>query len=213
MTESERNNRLLARYRRPEVSRQDLEIAARYAIKEGNREYAAEIRDIYNLRFNKDVSAESVLPRDKIASCVFRDESRIFPSAKKAYIWLVEQMLDTVPEMDIEDYTLGKMFIHGTRGAQYLVASPAKFLAHGSSRTANPSYYHKLSNGWFLYTTLSDKQKREKLFSLAAVCEICHSDWSWHDDKAVDDALESFDEIVKELKLLNSKSSSFVKNN
>ena len=64
------------------------------------------------------------------------------------------------------------MFIRGNYGVKYLVLSPVKLSLIKDGPAPDPNSNHELSNGWFLNMKLTNKQKRDKPFSLAAVCEL-----------------------------------------
>lgn len=200
-----RRANLLALYRRPGMTRQELIDAYRNANRENDYDFSDELADILDEKYpdwnTSFWSAPNRVQDGKntiiVTSC---SQSKSFPSAKQAYIWLVEQIFNTKPDLDIDNYVLNEMFSRGTHGAWYLAASPAELFPGNSRRANNPSCYHKLSNGWFLNTALSIKQIRDKLMSLTAVCDAYHLAWSWmSNDKSYgsQDILDSLDEMLK----------------
>ncbi|SFM54142.1 hypothetical protein [Nitrosomonas communis] len=202
-----RQTRLLALYRRQGTSCQELIHAYKNANNENDKDFADEIADILDERYpNWNVSCISKLSsmqNDQLTiNVTFADQSKSFPSAKQAYIWLVEKILNNKPDKDIDDYVLNSMFIRGSHGARYLARNPAELFPRDPNRAKDSNCYHKLSNGWFLNTNLSNKQKRDKLLNLTAVYEAYDSNWTWlaeEESYGSQVILDELDKILKEL--------------
>ena len=125
---------------------------------------------------------------------MFQGRIRHFDSAKDAYVWLFESMIDHIPSHQpnlLNDYVFSRLIVSGTRGGMYLALSPDALFPHDPKRASNPIYYHLLKNGWYLNLNLSNKQKDERLFALAQFASFEYSkDWSWTGVPAPDESLE-----------------------
>jgi hypothetical protein len=138
----------------------------------------------------------------------FMGKQKAFPSSKNAYGWLVGEMLNTKPHLTFCYSVLQKMFVKGIRGARYLALAPEDIFPakpNDEIRAMKDNFWYELPNGWALNLILSNKQKIDRLYSLAAVCELSYEkDWSWHVDGEEESDLSDFDEIFDQL-LLDSK--------
>jgi hypothetical protein len=197
-----RNANLLAHYRGSGKTCEELIEAYRTAKRENNQDLADGLAEILDEK-HPGWDVTSVQKGQGTTHVTYGNRSKSFPTREQAYIWLVETMLSSKPKTDIDDYVLNEMFIKGNHGARHLALSPVELFLSKDGRAPDPNSYHKLSNGWFLNTKLTNKQKREKLFSLAAVCELSCDDWSWEVDGESYESLDSFDEICKSLGLLD----------
>ena len=128
----------------------------------------------------------------------FGDKQNTFPSAKKAYVWLVEKILNTRTNLKFSDAVFKKMFIEGTHGARYLALKAEELFPAKSKdqiREMKDTLWHELPNGWALNLNLSNKQKIDRLFALSAVCKLEYKkDWSWHVEGEEESDLSDFDE-------------------
>jgi hypothetical protein len=146
----------------------------------------------------KDASGQFSEATHRAIHVHFKTERKTFSKAKDAYIWLVENMLKFNSNMKSRE--LEHLFVHGTHGGCY-VAETLDELFHGdSNRIANPSYWHELSNGWFLNLNLNNNQKLDRLIGLAAVVgNKYNEDWSWRFEGEVIPNLNDFDELLASL--------------
>lgn len=138
----------------------------------------------------------------------FRGKQKTFTTSKNAYIWVVEKMLNTSPNLTLGDAVFKEMFINGTHGAQYLCRAPEELFPAKSKdyiRAKKDILWHELPNGWILNLNLSNKQKFDRLCNLAAVCDLGYEkDWSWHVEGEEESDLFDFDEIFAQV-MLDSK--------
>lgn len=138
----------------------------------------------------------------------FRGKQKTFPSSKKAYAWLVEEMLNTSTNLTFSDAVFKKMFIEGAHGARYLALTPEELFPTKSTneiRAMKGIRWHELPNKWILNLTLSNPQKIDRLCGLSAVCGLEYEkDWNWHVEGEEESDLSDFDEIFDQL-LLDSR--------
>jgi len=135
----------------------------------------------------------------------FRDKQKIFPLSKKAYAWLVGEMLNIRPHLAFGDSVFQEFFINGIRGARYLALAPEDIFPDKSNDeiyAMRDVSWHELPNGWILNLNLSNEQKRKRLYGLAAVCELKYEkDWSWQVEGEEESDLSDFDEIFAQATL------------
>ena len=110
---------------------------------------------------------------------VFGGVRHEFPSAKEAYVWLIERFVKTYPKLFI-DLNWQTAFVAKGKKRNYFGRSPAKMF-HGSPHLAEDSNnYARLLNGWYVNLNLSNAQKRYILFRFAHVANLKHGeDWQW----------------------------------
>lgn len=194
--------------RHPERTMQQL-IDARKESADGELKDAVE--EVLDQRFphwqNKDIGIVAS-GKETPTQVQFRDKQKTFPSSKKAYIWLVGEMLNTKPRLAFGGSVFQDSFIKGIRGARYLALAtedlfPAK--SNDEIRAMKDNFWHELPNKWILNLNLSNKQKIDRLCGLAAVCGLEHEkDWSWHVEGEEESDLSDFDEIFDQM-MLDSK--------
>lgn len=130
----------------------------------------------------------------------FRDKQKAFHTAKNAYVWLVEEILSASPSLTFGDVVFEEQFIKGAHGAWYLSLTPEE-LSKDHIRAKKDILWHELPNKWVLNLRLSNKQKFDRLCSLAAICGLKYEkDWSWRVEGDEESDLSDFDEILLDSK-------------
>ena len=167
------------------------------------------IEEVLDQRFPHWQNKDAVLVasgKETPTQVQFRDKQKTFPSSKKAYAWLVGEMINTRLHLSFDDPIFQEMFINGIRGARYLALAPEElFPAKSNDEVRAMKDWHQLSNGWVLNLNLSNKQKFERICALSAVCGLGYEkDWSWHVEGDEESDLSDFDEIFAQA-MLDSK--------
>lgn len=166
------------------------------------------IEEVLDQRFphwqNKNVEVVTT-GKETPTQVQFRGKQKTFSTSKKAYAWLVGEMLNTCPHLAFGDSLFQEFFIKGIRGARYLALAtenlfPAK--SNEEIRVMKDSFWHELPNGWVLNLTLSNKQKWERLRGLAVVCKLKYEkDWGWHVEGEEESDLDKiFDQMMLDSK-------------
>ncbi len=124
----------------------------------------------------------------------FRQEGKIFPTAKLAYVWLVEKIISSNVHIKITNPVLQEMFVRGERGAVYLALSPDALFPGDPTRAGNQNCWNQLSNGWYLNLNLDNDTKWDKLFQLSAVFCLKSDETDWPSDGNQSD-LSDLDEL------------------
>lgn len=184
-------------------------IDARKKFNDGELKDAAE--EVLDYRYphwqNKKIETDAS-GRETPTQVQFKDKQKTFSSSKKAYAWLVGEILNTIPRLAFGGSVFQEMFVKGIRGARYLALAPEDIFPAKSNDeiyAMRDNFWHELPNGWILNLNLSNKQKLDRLCVLAAVCELEYEkDWSWHVEGDEESDLSDFDEIFDQL-LLDSK--------
>lgn len=143
--------------------------------------------------------------RETSTQVQFKDKQKTFPSSKKAYAWLAEEMFNIRPQLAFGESVFQKSFVNGIRGARYLALAPEDIFPAKSNDeiyAMRDNFWHELPNGWILNLNLSNKQKLDRLCVLAAVCGLEYEkDWSWHVEGEEEPDLSDFDEIINQIRL------------
>ena len=179
-----REEKLLETLRSTERSRDELLALAEDARRNCRDDFEIGVLEILDERypnFNESASAETESSRR--TSAMFAGKTRHFDSAKDAYIWLFESMLGTLGGVDndlLDDFVFGRLVGTGRHGAKYVARSPDRLFPNNPKRASDPHMSHRLPNGWFLNLNLSNKQKDERLYALAAFLPRDRQrEWSW----------------------------------
>lgn len=184
----------------PERTMQQL-IEARKKCDDGELKDA--IEEILDQRFpnwqNKD--AGLVASRQKTQTYAhFRGKQKTFATAKNAYVWLIEEMLNACPNLTFGNVVLEQMFIKGVYGARYLARTPEE-LSKDHILAKKDILWHELPNGWILNLRLSNNQKIDRLTIFASACNLKYDeDWSWHIEGEEESDLSDFDEMLLDSK-------------
>lgn len=179
-----REEKLLDTLRSSQRSSEELTSLAEEARRTGRDDFEIGILQILDERFpgfNDGVATGSEKGRRTTAT--FAGKTRHFDSAKTAYVWLFESMLGALGTVDdclLDDYVFARVVAIGTNGVRFVALSPERLFPNDSKRASNPVNYHQMQNGWFLSLNLSNKQKDERLHSLAALMpDKQNIGWSW----------------------------------
>lgn len=189
--DANRTRRLLAH---PASTRDELEQLLKQALAENERELAAEIRDVIDERFTDFSVARHG------ATAVFRSVERSFPTAKEAYIWLVNHFVAQRPEVftDLRWETTGYVALGHRRTEDggtirnYFGRSPQRLFRHSPWLADDESKFVRLTNEWYANVNLSNREKFEILLRFGWVVGLkCGVDWDWNPFDPSDD-LEEF---------------------
>jgi hypothetical protein len=126
-----------------------------------------------------------------------RGTGRKFQTAKRAYIWLMDNLVRLYPDpFDKLDWRT-EFLVKGTRRL-YLAPDPQQ-LFFGSPHLADDrNNYEQLSNGWFLNQNLGNDQTFDILARMAALAHLEYGvDWSW---KIIGDRPMDLHSFVKRLR-------------
>jgi hypothetical protein len=132
----------------------------------------------------------------------FRGRNNEFASGKDAYLWLVEQFCR------YRSGTLDKyVALHTKAGARSkgrrFAANESDLFPKGSRRQGDPTFYSKVSNGWFADTNLSHADKFATLMQLSYVCGLEYEvDWNFRVTGATEQLLEHQQSVVGARKAL-----------
>jgi hypothetical protein len=190
-----REENLLKTLRQTDRSQGELRKIATDARREGRDDFEAEVLEILDQRFPEwNDPAHSSPDHPNATTATFRGRTRHFDSAKDAYIWLFESMIDHIPGQQsslLNDYVFLRMVVSGARGAMYLASNPDSLFPHDPERASDPGNHHRLKNGWYLNLNLNNKKKDERLFALAQFASLEYEkDWSWTGVPVPDQSLE-----------------------
>lgn len=153
------------------------------ALAENEREIAFEIKEILDERFPQ-TGRSAGGSTETVAR--FKINTKRFPTAKEAYIWLIERFVGARPDVftNIKWETAYVAVGHRrtTEGAirNYFARSP-RVLFRGSPRLAdNQNNYAPLTNGWYANVNLSNAQKFDILCRFGWVVGLKGGeDWDW----------------------------------
>jgi len=166
--------------RAPDKSQEELENMLNNAKKYGSREHAAVALDILNERFPNWNNPRTRKGGATPTTVTFKGVKREFPTAKDAYVWLIEEFITAYPEpfenVDFETYFIAKGKAHK---CLYFARSPERLFYTTPDLANNPSNHYRLSNGWYANVVLNNEQKRNNLMRFAAVAKLSLDDWSW----------------------------------
>jgi len=153
----------LERLRRVVASknRVDLERMLKNANAENARDHAAIIKDELDSRFPgwDQPSKRGAKP----TKAHFRGVSKLFPTTKDAYLWLVERFFAERPDLVTKSPLGGRYF--------------ARTIAELFPTKPEPHQYARLPNGWFANVVLNNAQKFDVLARLARA-----GGFAWRDE-------------------------------
>src|SRR5713226_1639261 len=167
----------------PKCTRPELEQMLKSALAGNEREIAYEIRDILDERF--PVPGRSPGATETVAR--FRTNTKRFPTAKGAYIWIVERFVGARPDVftDIKWETTGYVAVGHRRSAEgairnYFARSPGALFRGSTHLADDQNNYARLPNGWYANTNLSNAQKFDILCRFGWVVGLKGGvDWDW----------------------------------
>jgi hypothetical protein len=113
-------------------------------------------------------------------SVTFRGASRNFPTAKEAYVWLVDKFLSTRPDL-LEDRQRRESIAAGW-GRYYFGRSRAEMFQTSPHLAEDQNNYGRATGGWFVNLNISNDIKLEVLRRLASFAGLKEGeDWTWDD--------------------------------
>jgi hypothetical protein len=180
--DTERTRRLLAN---PASTQQELEQLVKEALAANERELAFDIRDVIDERFP---TAQPSVRGATLTISTFRSTEKHFPTAKEAYVWLIDRFVGAKPDVftDVRWETTGYVAIgrHRTEEGKairnYFARSPEKLFRNSPWLAAEQSNYVRLQNGWYANVNLNNREKFDILCRFGWVVGLKGGqDWDW----------------------------------
>ncbi len=178
----ERTRRLLAN---PASTRRELEQLFKEALAANERELAFDIKDVLDERF-LSVSRAGRGATPTIST--FRSTEKHFPTAKEAYIWLVDRFVGVRRDVftNVRWETTGYISVgrHRTEEGRpirnYFARSPQQLFRNSPWLAEDQSKYVRLQNGWHANVNLNNREKFDILCRFGWVVELKGGqDWDW----------------------------------
>ena len=179
-------DRFASQVNNPRRTKDELVQIRANAVAAGNVEFARIAQDALDNRFPGWNSVRSKRSGATPTTVSFRGDERRYPTAKEAYVWLIERFIQTYPEPFVKLNWEAKFFAKG-RKRNYFGRDPRKMF-HGSPHLASDkNNYIQLSNGWVVNLNLSNEQKFEILAKFAAVAKLqLGQEWKWQIEGGID---------------------------
>ena len=134
----------------------------------------------------------------KPTDAMFLDEVRHFPTEKEAYVWLMERFVEHYPK-PFKTIDLETKFVAVGARTLYFAKSLKNLFKTSPAHAADPTKYHRLSNGWYAKLILSEKQKVDLLYKFGTVAGLMMGrQWDWNGRAAASPQL-SADELLAQL--------------
>lgn len=142
-------------------------------------DYAVVVEDVLNERYpdwesdcQKKGGARPTVVR-------FKSEEKAFPSGKTAYFWMIENFINNYPSI-FNEINWETIFVAKGTKRLYFGRSLKKVFFGSPHLAEDSNNYSKLTNGWYVNLNLSNDQKLDILFKVAAVAKLdFEKDWSW----------------------------------
>lgn len=129
----------------------------------------------------------------------FRGQVREVDSQKDAYIWLVERFIAAYPTPFTELNWETAFIAAGPRSLYFARSKERLFGNKGAEMAADPTKWHRLTNGWYAKLVLSERQKLHILRKLASLAKLEEgADWRWSAEGRAAPS-EPGDELLREL--------------
>lgn len=177
-------------------TRQELEQMMRNALAKGERELAHIAKEALDKRF-----ADWAKPRHRASGARstvvrYRGSEQHFPTAKEAYVWLIQHFVDAKPAL-FQIVNWETAFVARGKKRNYFGRNRRRMF-HGSPHLADDSNnYARLPNGWYMNTNLSNREKFDILCRFAAIARLRHgTDWTW---EVVDPTAELKEKLDQQL--------------
>lgn len=186
----------------PARSRSEIEQMMMNAITARETDLARIAKEELDRRFpgwNKPRRAKA--SRARPTDSMFRGKTKHFPTAKDAYIWLIERFVSASPAV-FQNITFDTVFIAKGKQCNYFARSVQKLFHHSPRLAEDHNNYVKLSNGWYANTNLNNRQKFEILCRFAGVAKLEHEkDWNWTVEDPTEELLSSMqrNELAKRI--------------
>lgn len=171
----------------PACTRQELEQMLKDALSDNERELAYEIKDVLDERFTDWNAPAHSRGGATETIATFRSTAKHFPTAKEAYVWLVNCFIGVKPEVftNIRWETTGYVAVGQRRNSEgairnYFARNPQKLFYKSPWLAENHNNYVRLQNGWYANSNLSNAEKFDILVRFGWVVELkCGHDWDW----------------------------------
>jgi hypothetical protein len=160
-------------------SQKDLETMRHNAIARNEVDLAKIATDVLDERFPGWRDSGTKRSGATPTAVKIHNTERKFSTAKEAFVWLMDNLVQLFPEPFEELDWRTEFLIKGTRRL-YLAPDP-RSLFFGSPHLADDhNNYQKLSNGWFLNVNLNNDEKFKVIARMAALAGLeFGADWSW----------------------------------
>ena len=106
----------------------------------------------------------------------FKQTTHRFEHGYQAYAWLMDEFIK-IRAIDIATSNWEEKFINDSNARKYIAETSDKLFLKSPHLANRPHTYQRLSNGWYLNTTLNSEEKFEVLARYAAIIDL--KDWVW----------------------------------
>ena len=111
----------------------------------------------------------------------FRGFTHTFPTAKEAYVWMLQHFIQAQPDLLERDSEIGSAA--KGRGRVHFGRGPRDLFPASPRLSENSNFYAKLPGGWYAITNINNKEKLDKLTKLAGLAKLTFKrDWDWNID-------------------------------
>lgn len=108
----------------------------------------------------------------------FRKIQRTFPTSKEAFIFLIDSFVGARPTL--LDEAAQHRYISQGWARTYFAKAPRELFKASPRLAEEASNYASLARGWFVITNLSNVEKAQILYDLAAMVGWRYrDDWDW----------------------------------
>ena len=180
----------------PDRTKEELVTMRRNALRMGAVDHVRVAEEVLDKRFPGWNAVRSRRGGATPTDVSFLGQRRHFPTAKEAYVWLIERFVQHYPKPFVEiDWET--VFIAQGQRTLFFAKSLTKLFAGAPHLAADPNHYHRLIHGWFAKLVLSNKQKLEILLKFASIAKLeFGKDWDWN---ALGQKHLDVDELLKQL--------------
>lgn len=156
----------------------DLQQMLKNALAKERPDCAAVAKDVLDRRFPGWDKVSSKRGGATPTSVSFRGARQHCPTAKEAYVWLINRFISTYPEPFV-NINWETEFVAKGRNRNYFGRSPERMFRGSPHLAEDRNNYERLTNGWYVNLNLNNDQKLEILGKFAAVAKLKFDDWSW----------------------------------
>lgn len=117
----------------------------------------------------------------------FKTVETTHPSARAAYVWLIERFSQTFPQLfeDVRWETTGLVAVGRSRGPEgaarnYFARSPGGLFLRSPELAKNNNHFAQLLNGWYVSLNLNTVENFDILCRFGYVAGLRHeNEWDW----------------------------------
>lgn len=159
-------------------TQKELEQILHNALQKNANEHAVVVKEQLDLRFPKWQKPRSRVGGNTPTYAMYRKKIRRFETATEAFVWLVEEIVQSHPGIfeKLEATNPWSMEGHSRR---WFARSPEQLYYCSRHLAANSALFRKLSNGWFVDVNSNNEHKWSVLFNLwcAIYGDVCSIDF------------------------------------